>query len=39
MNSDKQPEFPEGFDLSEYLVPQRLTDDTESGGLFGIRFG
>jgi uncharacterized protein YydD (DUF2326 family) len=39
MNSDKQPELPEGFDLGEHLLPQRLTDDTESGGLFGIRFG
>jgi uncharacterized protein YydD (DUF2326 family) len=39
MNSDKQPELPEGFDMSEYVVPQRLTDDTETGGLFGIRFG
>ena len=28
-----------GFDLSQYLLPMRLTDATENGGLFGIRFG
>lgn len=39
MNSDKQPELPEDFTLDEYLIPQRLTDDSETGGLFGIRFG
>ena len=39
MNSDKQPELPEGFTLDEYFVAQKLTDDTETGGLFGIRFG
>ena len=39
MNSDKQLELPEGFELDKYLVAQRLTDDTEAGGLFGLRFG
>jgi uncharacterized protein YydD (DUF2326 family) len=39
MNSDKQPELPEGFELEQHLLSQRLTDDTETGGLFGIRFG
>ncbi len=29
----------EGFDLSDYVLPTRLTDATEDGGLFGIRFG
>lgn len=28
-----------GFDLSQYLLPIRLTDASENGGLFGIRFG
>ena len=28
-----------GFDLNEYVIPTRLTDATEDGGLFGIRFG
>lgn len=28
-----------GFDLSDYVLPTRLTDATDDGGLFGIRFG
>ncbi len=28
----------EGFDLREYVLPVVLTDATEDGGLFGIRF-
>ncbi|MBX3638908.1 MAG: DUF2326 domain-containing protein [Nitrosomonas sp.] len=28
-----------GFDLNEYVLPTQLTDATEDGGLFGIRFG
>lgn len=28
-----------GFDLNDYVLPTRLTDATEDGGLFGIRFG
>lgn len=40
MNSDALPQrFPEQFRLAEHIVPTRLTDATESGGLFGIRFG
>ncbi len=39
MNSDKQPDLPEGFALDDYMLGQRLTDDTETGGLFGLRFG
>ncbi len=35
MNSDV---FPRGFGLEEYVLPVRLTDATEDGGLFGIRF-
>ena len=27
-----------GFDLNDYVLPIRLTDATEDGGLFGIRF-
>lgn len=27
-----------GFDLSQYQLPVQLTDATEDGGLFGIRF-
>jgi uncharacterized protein YydD (DUF2326 family) len=39
MNSDAVPkEFPAGFDLSKYVLPVHLTDATEDGGLFGIRF-
>ncbi len=36
MNSDAVP--PE-FDPTPYIVQPRLTDATETGGLFGIRFG
>jgi uncharacterized protein YydD (DUF2326 family) len=40
LNSDQLPqEFPEGFDLQDYALPVRLTDETETGGLFGFRFG
>lgn len=40
MNSDALPrgEFKDGFDVDAHIVPVRLTDATESGGLFGIRF-
>ena len=38
MNSDALPkEWPVGFEISEYVLPVRLTDDTEDGGLFGVR--
>ena len=40
MNSDTVPEkLPDGLDFSKHVLPTRLTDDTEDGGLFGIRFG
>ena len=39
MNSDDIPEeLPDGFDLRECILPVRLTDATEDGGLFGKRF-
>jgi uncharacterized protein YydD (DUF2326 family) len=28
-----------GFDLNDHMLPTRLTDATDDGGLFGIRFG
>ena len=28
----------EGFDLNDYILGIKLTDATEDGGLFGIRF-
>jgi len=40
MNEDDAfKEAIEGFDLNDYLLPTRLTDASEDGGLFGIRFG
>lgn len=40
MNEDDAfKETIEGFDLNEYVLPTRLTDATEDGGLFGVRFG
>ncbi len=39
MNSDAVPhELPDKFHLREYILPVRLTDATEDGGLFGMRF-
>lgn len=39
MNSDAVPTtFPDGFDFSAHVVEPRLTDATEDGGLFGMRF-
>jgi len=39
MNSDAIPqEFSDDFDLNEYILPVRLTDANETGGLFGVRF-
>jgi uncharacterized protein YydD (DUF2326 family) len=39
MNSDAIPrEFADDFDINEYILPVRLTDVNETGGLFGIRF-
>ncbi len=40
MNEDDAfKETIEGFDLNDYVLPTHLTDATEDGGLFGIRFG
>jgi uncharacterized protein YydD (DUF2326 family) len=39
LNSDKQIEAPADFNLSEFELPVKLTDATETGGLFGLRFG
>ena len=38
-NSDKQLEFEGEFNLSEHVLPVQLTDATETGGIFGFRFG
>jgi uncharacterized protein YydD (DUF2326 family) len=39
LNSDAVPrELPPGFSLRQHLLPVRLTDATEDGGLFGMRF-
>lgn len=40
MNSDMVPKegFSEGFDFNKHILSMRLTDESDSGGLFGIRF-
>lgn len=40
MNSDALPRdgFRPGFDVDAFVCPTKLTDATESGGLFGLRF-
>lgn len=40
MNSDAMPKegFDEGFRVEDFILPVRLTDATETGGLFGLRF-
>jgi uncharacterized protein YydD (DUF2326 family) len=39
MNSDDVPtEVPSGFQIKNHVVPVRLTDAVEDGGLFGFRF-
>lgn len=39
MNSDEVPaELPGGFDLQKNVLAVRLTDATDDGGLFGVRF-
>jgi uncharacterized protein YydD (DUF2326 family) len=40
MNSDALPRdgFRPGFDVNTFVRPTRLTDATETGGLFGLRF-
>lgn len=42
MNSDALPPdslLSPNFRLQDYILPLRLTDATEDGGLFGVRFG
>ena len=40
MNSDDAfKETVKNFELAPYILPTRLTDATDDGGLFGIRFG
>ena len=40
LNSDTVPhEKSESFDIDDHVLTTRLTDETEDGGLFGIRFG
>lgn len=40
MNSDALPKdgFREGFNVASYVLDTKLTDATETGGLFGVRF-
>lgn len=40
MNSDALPTdgFRRNFNINEYVIENRLTDATETGGLFGLRF-
>ena len=38
LNSDVLNELPEEFNIDAHIIPQRLSDATEDGGLFGIRF-
>jgi uncharacterized protein YydD (DUF2326 family) len=38
LNSDVLSELPLDFEVRQYIIPQRLTDATDDGGLFGIRF-
>lgn len=40
LNSDRLPRsYHEGFDPAAHILPMRLTDAHETGGLFGFRFG
>lgn len=40
MNSDALPKdgFDKGFHIEDHILPVRLTDASETGGLFGMRF-
>jgi uncharacterized protein YydD (DUF2326 family) len=40
LNSDALPKdgFRPGFDINDFVLPIRLTDATDTGGLFGFRF-
>lgn len=39
LNTDKQIESPMDFRVADFEMPVKLTDATETGGLFGLRFG
>ena len=40
LNTDDVPsETPEGFNIEDHTLDIRLSDSTEDGGLFGLRFG
>lgn len=41
LNSDALPrdEFSKGFDVDSYVLPVQIDDSTETGGIFGFRFG
>ena len=41
MNSDMVPqdEFSTGFEFARFINPVRLSDETETGGLFGVKLG
>ena len=40
MNSDAMPQegFEPGFDVSKHILPAKLTDAIDTGGLFGLHF-
>jgi uncharacterized protein YydD (DUF2326 family) len=39
LNSDALPRWlPAGFNPDDYILPVRLTDATDDGGLFGMHF-
>ncbi|MFJ8814839.1 DUF2326 domain-containing protein [Amycolatopsis thermoflava] len=39
LNSDETPkELPDGRSIEDFVLPERLTDHGEDGGLFGLRF-
>ena len=40
MNSDALPHdgFRPSFDIRDYVLETKLTDATDTGGLFGLRF-
>jgi uncharacterized protein YydD (DUF2326 family) len=40
MNSDALPDsgFKRGFNIRDHILEAKLTDATETGGLFGLRF-
>jgi uncharacterized protein YydD (DUF2326 family) len=38
LNSDVLSELPADFDAARFVLPMRLTDATDDGGLFGLRF-